>query len=296
MKRIFTIFCLSLMMATSYSQNIAISENAQWVIHYQIGPGPGTEWYTYFKTGGDTIINSTTYKKLFKMPVWRNGSISFYSVGPMWYAYAFRNDGNNRAYIFPSGDSTEHLWYDFNLSIGDTLSEVDPWYSYSPYFYTDTMKVASIDSVYHCNEYRRRFNFNSMQMPSLVQGMGFTGDLIDFNAEFFEASASVVYFGEIGECPIDFLGVTESIESESKFSIYPNPASDFIYLKLSDGSKDIESITLYDLTGRIIFEWQIDNLEDKITLPQNLPDGNYLLEFISEKESHSQKLQILTNN
>lgn len=299
MKKIFTLYCLSFVMTFSYAQNIAISENAQWVIEYGsiIPPGPADIYYTFYKTNGDTVINTQNYKKLYKMPVWQNGSMSYYSVGPMSYGYAFRNDGNNRAYIFPSNDTIEHLWYDFNLNIGDTLSEVNPWYSYSPTFYTDTIKVISIDSVYYCSKYYKRFNFNSMQMPSLVQGVGFVGDLISFNTEYFEAWATKSFFGEIGECPITMLGIEDEKFENNAISFYPNPASDFIYLDLSqDVFIDMNRITLYDLTGRVVIEWQKNEISEKLSIPQYLPNGIYFIEFNSDKESHSRKLQILRNN
>jgi hypothetical protein len=294
MKRLFTLIFFFSFMAHSFSQNIAISENAQWVIEYVTGGSFADIDYTYFKTNGDTTINSILYKKLYKMPVHQTNAYDFTPDGPITYAYAFRNDGNNRAYIYPFNDTIEHLWYDFNLSIGDTLSQVNPWYSYFNNFYVDTVKVVAIDSVQMCNTWYRQFHFNSTQIPNLVQGVGFTGDLINYNWEYFEFAAYPVFFAENNDCPINILSVSEGEMEQKTLVIYPNPVSDFIYLDYSESNrKDIRKITIYDLAGKNVLELDIKNSGNKINIPANLPEGNYLIQVDYENEREIQKLVIL---
>jgi len=290
MKRIFTICCLILLLSESYSQNTAISENAQWVIHYQIG-FPPIEWYSYFKTNGDTLINSSMYKKLYSMPVHQNGSYSFVPDGSLVYKYAYRNDGNNRAYIIPADSISESLWYDFNLNIGDTLDRFNTWYSYQSDFYTDTIKVVEIDSVRFCQSgsWYKIIRFNTMQMPSLVQGVGFVGDLINYNWEYFEAGVSPVFFAENQECPIILVGVEEQ-ESSDSWSLFPNPTSHQLNISLPDYSSGIRSAQIKDLSGRILVNYS--HVSNGI-LNFDLPDGYYFLELNRDEEIYVQKFQII---
>lgn len=58
-------------------------------------------------------------------------------------------------------------------------------------------------------------------------------------------------------------------------AVYPNPATN--YLNIETNSVTIETIELYDLTGRVVKSYtQADVKDNKITLP-NVTSGNYIL-------------------
>jgi surface protein len=77
----------------------------------------------------------------------------------------------------------------------------------------------------------------------------------------------------VGECRI--LGSLET-ELKDQPSIYPNPATDFIYLKNIQG---IKSYIILDMSGRIIMR---DSLSKDYINIQALTSGNYILQLTSK--------------
>jgi hypothetical protein len=73
----------------------------------------------------------------------------------------------------------------------------------------------------------------------------------------------------------------------SNFSIFPNPASDFIQLKASQNS--ISKIDLFTLTGQFIRSYS--NVNEPIMI-RDLPKGMYLIKFQNSNSSYSRKLII----
>jgi hypothetical protein len=164
----------------SYSQPVnAISENAIWITWFAVGVPAGHSW-TYYRTGGDTLLDGKTYVKLFEMELHQTGFDTYNATSSLEYLCAFRNDSSHRAFIYPKNDSTEHLWYDMNLEIGDTVPTNNPWFSTSYLIPNDSIVVTGIDSVWYCNDFYKRFKFTHFnqwpgQFPDLVEGIGFTG-------------------------------------------------------------------------------------------------------------------------
>ncbi|WP_426479458.1 BspA family leucine-rich repeat surface protein [Chryseobacterium sp. CBSDS_008] len=83
-----------------------------------------------------------------------------------------------------------------------------------------------------------------------------------------------------GECQ-SFLG-TSDIKVKGEINIYPNPATDIIYVKNSN-AKDF---TIIDLSGRIVKEGNLNN--DMINV-SSLPKGIYILRLIMKEEMISLK-------
>ena len=220
------LFCI-IMQNANCQNSVAISEHAIWCTYFELGCPPTDYWYIY-KTSGDTIINSTNYIKLYSASAHRNGFDSYSQDSPFGYSCAFRNDTNNRAYIFPANDSIEHLWYDFNLSVGDTLPENPKWYSTKFLNTGDNIIVTSIDSIAYCNKYYKRYVFNTM-FPNLVREAGFTGDLIGYNGIYFEYAVSLEFFCTdtlISNCCFTITGIQDFDKSTSDILISPNPVKD----------------------------------------------------------------------
>jgi hypothetical protein len=73
----------------------------------------------------------------------------------------------------------------------------------------------------------------------------------------------------------------------SNFSIFPNPASDFIQLKAPQNA--ISQIDLYTLTGQFIRSYS--NVNEPIMI-RDLPMGMYLIRFQNSNSSYSRKFVI----
>jgi photosystem II stability/assembly factor-like uncharacterized protein len=80
--------------------------------------------------------------------------------------------------------------------------------------------------------------------------------------------------------PLDvFVGIEESAEIKNLFTIYPNPANDFINIRCIDDVKDELNIQIFDISGKMVHKQIISNEISKVNqleLP-NLNVGTYLV-------------------
>ncbi|MDN3691999.1 BspA family leucine-rich repeat surface protein [Chryseobacterium tructae] len=83
------------------------------------------------------------------------------------------------------------------------------------------------------------------------------------------------------EC-LSHLG-TSDIKMDNKVSIYPNPATDIIYIK----NTTADHYTILDLTGRVVLKGSMTN--EKINI-QTLAPGNYLLQLHLKENTQNFKL------
>lgn len=86
---------------------------------------------------------------------------------------------------------------------------------------------------------------------------------------------------------------TQEFKEENKFLIFPNPASDIVYIKLQSGSFDTQStLTIFDNAGRMVYTQNIDgNNGNTIQLPvYNFATGAYTMVIQNAKGRSSQKL------
>ncbi|MBR4647642.1 MAG: T9SS type A sorting domain-containing protein [Bacteroidales bacterium] len=65
-------------------------------------------------------------------------------------------------------------------------------------------------------------------------------------------------------------------EYESRITVYPNPAQDFITVELSDGT-EIDNITLYDIQGSLVETFPETSLQTAKLDVRHLPTGTYIL-------------------
>ena len=81
------------------------------------------------------------------------------------------------------------------------------------------------------------------------------------------------------------LGISET--NSNQFILYPNPASDYIRIQLTDMQSEIASVKIYDYQGRMVSDVKIQ--ENQIGI-QSLSAGNYMMVLQnSNGEKFSQK-------
>lgn len=273
--------------ADGQNQN-AISENAIWITGYQINDLPGRLYLR--KTQGDTIINGLTYIKLYEMEVIQSDNHYYRQISQLQYICSFRNDNNLKAYIIPKNGSIEHLWYDFNLSIGDTLPLNPTWYSTS--FLSgqnDAIIVANIDSVEYCNAYHKRYIFNDICFPKVVQGIGFTGDLINYNYPYFEGSAWLNDFISdtlMTNCSIIVTGLENVNPVNPTINIYQDKTS--INFVIINSTSDV-IVNVFSIQGQRIKTINVKNGLTSFDM-QELSSGIYIFKVESEKEILTKKI------
>ena len=91
----------------------------------------------------------------------------------------------------------------------------------------------------------------------------------------------------------EILGIGDT-DFSSNVNIYPNPASDFINIELNTEDIVLSRITMYDLTGKVVFENKTNSeLANKITInTENIKTGTYIIQMVNEKEIYNQKVII----
>lgn len=72
-------------------------------------------------------------------------------------------------------------------------------------------------------------------------------------------------------------------ETSSTISVYPNPANDFVNVKLPSGMEASE-IRILDITGRLLQSYHKEHLTGIIGLDVQLANGTYFIEIINESQ------------
>jgi len=92
-----------------------------------------------------------------------------------------------------------------------------------------------------------------------------------------------------------FLDVTTSVEEARSnslvISVYPNPCSDHLHIKVSqESSFERMTVQIYDLQGRLLLKKNISGLNHQLDL-QQLPAGRYVVWVNSQQERWVGKIQ-----
>lgn len=252
--------------------------------------------YSYY-IDGDTLINGVSYNKFYK-----SGSVHEYcamstslnnwSFTNAEYVGAFRQEVvQKKVYFIYDQSVTECLWFDFNISVGDTVSaECSQWPD-------SCATVASIDSVLVGGSYRTRYNLNTAPPYSFIEGIGSTAGLFEPLCPFeyygsltcFSLNGQTVYPDTLSSCN-NLTGVTEPDDLLS-IRVYPNPFSSELNIESSSGLNQGRCL-LTDAWGRKVYESDFKGLFTVIKRG-SLPAGVYSLQIFSSSRSiYSQRVII----
>jgi len=289
---LFTAFMLATQAQTSVYHPFPDS-NAVWNIYqeqYYISwqCTLSTSQYSYI-INGDTVINGLKYHKLFT-PFLEvdscNGSYPWHLTG---YQGCYRQDVSIRKVFFiPPADSIEHLLYDFNLQVGDT---VKGYLVKNCTFYPPT--VTSLDSIMINNNYRKRWTVgtNGYQID-IIEGIGSTFDLLsslcyllcdcDQILMCFTQNGIILYkdfsfCSAFGFCQCNIITSIEILK-ESTVSISPNPFHTSATLTTN---KNKSKLRIYNTLGTMVREETITT-PSTIINRNSLADGIYFYQLVSE--------------
>ena len=144
--------------------------------------------YQYF-TFGDTLISGNTYHKIFKTGTYmRMGGPPAASYSYInQYIGSYREDFFKHILFCPSGSATEQLLYDFNLSLGDSLSS---GYNLVP---GETAWVSAVDSILVGGQYHKQYHISGdtaavggSDFVQIIEGVGSTFGLLGYLRPVFE--------------------------------------------------------------------------------------------------------------
>ena len=265
--------------------------------------GTGVDLRRYvFDISGDTITNGYTYHKVYRTwGYWSNSCSTPYQLWLYYRAFyaGYRTDTMKRVYAccVYNGSPHDSLLYDFNLKVGDTLTQ----YTSRPQGGLWPCTVHSIDSVFIGSNYRKRFNIaiagdtNPMHVPSVVEGVGSTQGLFEYMEVPFESGTSLDCFTQntitwkppygnpYGNCGLYYAGVSAVVALKEGISVYPNPSTGKFTLQAKSEKLRAKSVVVYNVLGlRVLTEILRSTQDDKVMDLSNQPNGVYLYRLIDD--------------
>jgi hypothetical protein len=247
----------------------------------------GTYQYVF---SGDTLINSSIYKKVNKSG-WISNNICYIGT-PLGYQGALRDDSLQRkVFIVKPGQTNEELVYDFNLNIGDTVFSV----LLNPSACQDII-IDGIDSVLINNMWHKRWlSFQAGCLPYnalYVEGIGNLDGLLDYYIAYIifnggpeliciNNNGTIIYPNQGTSC--GFVGVTEVNKNNfCKINLVENKNE--LAFTLENNSSPCPKIEfkVYDINGREIIS---GNLFGNYTLnKKKISKGMLLIKFFSSNK------------
>ena len=90
--------------------------------------------------------------------------------------------------------------------------------------------------------------------------------------------------------PIDGSTLTSSQDDELNAAIYPNPFDNEINVLFDDVISDVLYVTIFDITGRLVFERTYSPTEALLIRVQDVSSGHYLLNIRMRSQTLTAKL------
>jgi hypothetical protein len=301
MKKFFFIICVMIIATGLQSQDYhkLIRTGTYWDQYTVVLPEMCYTTITRFSfADSDTILGGVAYRK--------NICYHFQAVNPgplcppfeiddvPFTSYSFLREDtiNRKVYIYCQGcfPVKDQLFYDFSLSVGDTLKSVVQT------LYGEPLVLTSLDEVLLSNgETRKRFGFgNSPENLNYIEGIGGAQGLdaavvpgIESYGGFFCITQNGInLWGNI--CNNYFVGLQEK-KSEA-IELYPNPAHDKLTIHLDGTNPDAELI-ISNLEGKEIIRTKLNRADNTISLSQVAP-GVYIYQVTSGKVFRKDKIII----
>jgi hypothetical protein len=300
MKKHLLLLSLLIIGLNDYSQDYhkLIRTGAYWDQYTVVLP----EWcYTtitrYSFTNIDTVLGGHTYRinKCYPFkaisswpmcPPFVIDTISFISGS------FFREDTINRkVYKYcPDCQQKDELFYDFSLSVGDTLKSEEQT------LYGEPLVLTSIDTVTLLNgEKRKQYGFaNSPATINYVESIGGDQGLDVSIVPGFEWYGGFLCLSQNGinlwgrSCDNYFVGMNEKNTDEVK--IYPNPAHEIVNIHLPGDIQNAE-FTILDTRGNEIVAVKLNQQMNVLSISQIVP-GFYIYKIKSNTFSDQGKLVI----
>lgn len=294
MKTHITLIAVFITCFISAQETDYLSNDPNWRQEWWFGGGmPCLQIHNYiYYLNGDSLIGGLEYKKVFK-----RGETEYIWLAPpphqdcegiilyndFWTL--LRQDGKK---LFIYEDGNDHLLYDFNLAVGDTLPVT--WN-----MTTQGIIVSSVDSIFMGDHYRKKFSIHEQSPVAdiLIEGVGFGSGLLEpFPMLWYPTELlcftlnDTTYFPGYGE-DCDLTVKVPLPANETDLSFYPNPVKNRFRIDHSTDT-EIQQVIAYDRTGRRHFmkPLQIGPYSIELDL-SGLNQGLYILELYDKKSAFS---------
>lgn len=214
-----------------------------------------------FQTSGDTTLAGHAYNKLFLN--------SFY--------HGAIRDSSKRVYFRGIEDSIEHVLYDFNKMLGDTIVAPYPMEAFGNS--SDTIRIWSEEQLPTTDGFRRKLGLISSISTEWIEGIGnfwwltspaYRGSVSGgtFLTCFFD-STQLVYALDGEMCSSS---TEEETNLMSRLALYPNPTQGLLIFPVLPN--DPFDVSVCDITGRAMLFFPNVNAPIDVS---SVPDGVYLV-------------------
>lgn len=248
----------------------------------------------YLRFDKDTIINDTSYKK-----VWISEDENY----EQWNFYGAYIREENRRIYYRQMFGEEGLIYDFNLEVGDSVLVDNPRAVGEIYLF-----LAEIDSIETEYGYQERWRLVSNEYPDneyWIRGIGSETGILNSSTGIFgglcglytllceKENDQMVYLNpEYESCYLYTTGSMELQKPDNMFFIQAN--SNRVSLTFNDQDLSNKIIVLSDIEASIIYKTQTKDVTSNISMLNN-PAGIYIITVYKNGRSNSQKFVKFNN-
>ncbi|KAA3632248.1 MAG: T9SS C-terminal target domain-containing protein, partial [Bacteroidetes bacterium] len=259
-----TILLIFVISANNHAQETGVfpTDSASWKLYYLCYDG-GNPYYASrtIEIIGDTVLNEKNYIVL----------------DESWGLFFARVEDNKVYFKHPAfPDGNEHLFYDFNLEVGDVFH-----YPNSLYLYQDSVIIEAIDTISLLDGSNRR----RLKLATTYQNI--CGPM-DYWVEEIGSTLIPFYFMDCFECGLRGYTYTrnnellysntpvnlEETSEQLQVKVYPNPSKFSFTLEFESGK--FTDIRLINLMGQEVFQKSTIENNVEIHIPSNIPKGIYL--------------------
>lgn len=250
-------------------------------------PAPNEQYCVNYRYAlrGDTILNGTTYSKLYSNGpqelYFDNCGIEEFYLQQATYQAALREDSTKKIWIREAGDTTEMLYWDFALDTGDTFC-----FDYISQSWC--LPVSKIDSILISGDYRKQIHFQSYD--TWIEGIGGWKGLEELHksagaswfACFTDQREQILHkFEDLFSCG-NITDVEPLSASDEAFKIHPNPVTKTNYITINHISGDQYYINMYTMLGQNIRS--VKTYKEKTLIDTyGLNEGVYLIVIIDKQ-------------
>ena len=237
--------------------------------------------YTY-SIAGDTLIGAFVYKKVRQFGVDSVQIMVIPEPQPITaeiidrYMGAIREDVAAAAwYVVFASQTTESLLYDFELSVGESISGTFGDCANNP-------TVTAVDNVTVDGQLRARYHISPWGR-FIVEGVGANTGLFGYLCQFFESGSCLetYYHGTdslvVNGCSAIATGLGETSATSSSVTVSPNPTTGLCSLGAAYARR---VVLVRDALGRVVLAQRTDTA-GAIDLA-NLDQGTYILSIEGE--------------
>ncbi len=306
MKKAYLLLVILLVVSTKFAMTQTYypfqTDTAKWSVTswFHNYPGGYSHETVFFFINGDTIFDTVTYSKIYRVVPQSTYEIDTASAE---YIGGLREDNQKHIYYKPAKlnqeftihcyieNSTldEFLLYRFDVALGDVfeLNEFIPF----------PVGVEGVDSVLVGSQYRRRLQIGGLQYEDWIEGIGSMTSLFGNFCPLFESGDDLwcyedpetFFIGPMNEtdrCTYFIVGQEENHSSE--ITLFPNPATHLFQINNPE-NQPINQILFFDQLGHLV--WQVPNPDKTIDVSKFSP-GIYVVEIVCENTHLRRKLVI----